>query len=128
MKRNLIFISALTLALGVLIVTPAVGSDKAGPVTGTWDCQAKGGSSGDMAFTLYLTQNGEEVEGSVSSPLGDAPITSATFKGDKLEIHIDTEEGNYLLVAKVDKGALSGTWSKDENDKGTWTGKQTASK
>jgi hypothetical protein len=42
-------------------------------------------------------------------------------------IHIDTPDGNYLLLAKFDKGTLSGTWSKNE-DKGTWEGKRAAAK
>ncbi len=58
-------------------------------MTGTWECQAKGGSQGDMPFTLYLQQNEENVDGSVSSPLGSTRISSGTFKGDTLEIHID---------------------------------------
>lgn len=127
MKRNLVLVFTLGCVMGVLAVCLASGSDKASSVTGTWNCQSKGGPNGDMEFTLYLKQTGEDVEGNVSSPLGDAPITSATFKGDRLEIHIDTEEGNYLLVAKLDKETLTGTWAKDE-EKGTWTGKLATAK
>ena len=121
-KRILILIGIATfIAAGW-----AMAKDKEGPITGTWECQAKGSPQGDMDFTLYLQQNQEDVDGNVYSPIGSARITSGTFKNDTLEIHIDTEEGNYLLIAKFDKGALSGTWSKD-TDKGTWTGKKQAS-
>jgi hypothetical protein len=92
-------------------------------MTGTWDCQAHGGSQGDMAFTLYLQQNKETVDGSVSSPIGGTEISSGTFKKNMLEIHIDTPQGNYVLMAKFSKGKLSGTWSAD-NDKGVWEGKK----
>jgi hypothetical protein len=40
-----------------------------------------------------------------------------------LEIHLDTPQGNYTLMAKYNKGALSGTWSSD-SDKGSWEGKK----
>jgi len=122
MKRSLILIFTFTCLIGLLAIGLAAGSDKDSPITGTWDCQSKGRPEGDLEFTLYLKQSGEDVEGSVSSPLGDAPITSGNFKGDRLEIHIDTDEGNYVLIAKLDKGTLTGTWAKDE-EKGTWTGK-----
>jgi len=127
MRQNLILIFTFTCMAWLFALNIAAASDKAGPITGTWNCQSKGGPEGDMAFTLYLKQTGEDVEGSVSSSLGDAPITSGTFKGDTLELHIDTEEGNYLLKAKLDKDTLSGTWSHEEKN-GTWEGKLADSK
>ncbi|HMD84490.1 MAG TPA: hypothetical protein VKO18_07280 [Terriglobia bacterium] len=123
MKRNLISILIFTAVL--LTAGLAIAKEKEGPMAGTWSCQAKGGPEGDMAFTLYLEQNAENVDGSVSSPIGSARITSGTFKHDMLEIHIDTEDGNYVLMAKFEKGALSGTWT-HESDKGTWEGKKEA--
>lgn len=126
MKRNL---TCILIGMAVLLaVGLTTAKEKEGPITGTWDCQAKGGPEGDMPFTLYLQQNEENVDGSVSSPLGSTQISSGTFKGHTLEIHIDSPGGTYVLMAKLDKGALSGTWSKDD-DKGTWEGKkQEASK
>lgn len=103
----------------------AIGKDKEGPITGTWSCQSKGGSEGDMPFTLYLQQTEEKVDGSVSSPLGGTQISSGTFKDATLEIHIDSPEGDYVLIAKFDKGALSGTWSHND-DKGSWEGAKQA--
>jgi hypothetical protein len=123
MKRNLIFI--LIFVAGLFTVSLAVAKEKESPMTGTWDCVSKGGPNGDMTFTLYLEQNEENVDGSVSSPIGSARITSGTFKANALEIHIDTDDGNYVLTAKFDKGALSGTWTHDP-DKGTWEGKKEA--
>jgi hypothetical protein len=122
MKRSLI-LSLFGVAV-LLGATLAMAAGKEGPMTGTWNCQAKGGPEGDMPFTLYLQQDGENVDGSVSSPIGGTQITSGSFKNNTLEIHIDSPEGNYVLVAKFDKGALSGTWSKDEDTKGTWEGKK----
>lgn len=101
---------------------------KPGPLTGTWECMSHGGSQGDMPFTLYLEQSKENVTGSVSSPMGGTEITSASFKKINLEIRIDTPQGNYVVMGKLKKGQLSGTWSHDGGEKGTWEGKKAASK
>ncbi|MGA2982605.1 MAG: hypothetical protein ABSG32_02255 [Terriglobia bacterium] len=122
MKRSLTFI--LIGAAVMLIASLAIAKDNEGPITGTWSCQAHGGSQGDTPFTLSLQQNGEKVEGSVSSPMGGTDISSGTFKDETLEIHIDTDDADYVLVAKLDKGTLSGTWSNGGNDKGNWEGKK----
>ena len=121
MKRNLIYFG-----IGITILfaaSLAIAKDKKGPMTGTWDCQAHGGSQGDMAFTLYLQQNKETVDGSISSPIGGTQISSGTFRKNMLEIHLDTPQGAYILMAKFEKGTLSGTWSID-TDKGVWEGKK----
>jgi len=94
------------------------------PITGTWQCAAHGLSNGDTPFTLYLTQDKDTISGSVSSPLGDADITSGTFTNNTLEIHIDTDGGNYLLTAKLENGQLTGDWSVEGGDKGKWEGKK----
>ena len=100
---------------------------KPGPLTGTWECMSHGGPEGDMGFTLYLEQNEDTVSGSVSSPIGSTELTSASFKKNKLEIHIETPQTNYLLTATYKKGQLSGNWSTDNDLKGTWEGKKSAS-
>lgn len=97
---------------------------KGGPVAGTWTCTAHGGSNGDIPFTLYLEQDNETVTGSVSSSMGDAEFSSATFKDGTLEIHIDGGDATYVLTAKLQNGQLSGQWSNGDTDKGTWEGKK----
>jgi hypothetical protein len=122
MKRSL---TIILIGLAVLLVAGlTIAKDNEGPVTGTWTCQAHGAPQGDTPFTLSLQQTGEKVDGSVSSPMGGTDISSGTFKGDTLEIHIDTDNADYVLVAKLDKDSLSGTWSNGGNDKGTWEGKK----
>ena len=83
-------------------------------------------TQGDTAFTLYLEQNKEVVTGSVSSPMGGAEITSGSFKRKFLELQITTDRGNYVIMGKLEKGQMSGTWSLDNVDKGTWEGKKAA--
>ena len=99
---------------------------KPGLLTGTWECTSHGGPQGDMAFTLYLEQTNETVTGSVSSPIGSTDLGDATFKKNKLEIHIDGGEAKYLLTGTYKKGELSGEWSTDSDQKGTWEGKKSA--
>jgi hypothetical protein len=120
------FLACLVAAWGT-----GVAADKksaTGPLTGTWECMAHGGSSGDMAFTLYLEQSKEVVTGSVSSPMGGADITTGSFKRKFLELQIQTSQGNYVILGKLEKGQLSGTWSHDSGDKGTWEGKKAAAR
>jgi len=123
MKRNLVWMTIFTAML--FAASWAIAKEKEAPMTGTWTCQAKGGPEGDMAFTLYLEQTDENVDGSVSSPLGSARLSSGSFKANTLEIHIEGDDSTYILIAKFEKGALSGTWT-HESDKGTWEGKKEA--
>ncbi len=125
-------LKAALVVLGILVVGAVAMSSakdkkpKPGPMTGTWECTAHGSSQGDLPFTLTLEQAGETVTGSVESPMGGAPISSATFtKKKNLEIHIDTPNGTYLLTGVLKKGKLSGEWTHDP-EKGTWEGSKKA--
>jgi hypothetical protein len=119
MKRNFVLIG---ICLALLFATSlAMGKERKGGLTGTWDCQAHGGPQGDMAFTLYLKVNNETVDGSISSPLGATQITSGTLHRYQVELHFDLPQGSYTLMGKMEKGKLSGGWSL-ESDKGLWEG------
>ena len=125
MKRIL---TSLAICVAVVCIAGAglakEKKSKPGPITGTWECTSHGSSQGDMPFTLYLEQNKEVVTGSVSSPMGGTDITSASYKSKMLEIHIDTSQGNYVVMGKLKKNQLNGTWSVDSGEKGTWEGKK----
>lgn len=122
MKLKIVSLAVcLTLLSLVASVRAKEKKTKPGPLTGTWECMSRGGPQGDTPFTLTLEQIGEEVTGSVESPLGGTGITSATFKKKNLEIHIDTPQGNYLLVAELKKGKLTGEWT-HAPERGTWQG------
>ena len=121
-----------TLCLIVVMASAAIASSaekkpNPGPLTGTWECMSHGRAEGDLAFTLYLEQSKEVVTGSVSSPMGGAEITSGSFKRKFLELQIDTQQGNYVIMGKLEKRQFSGTWSLDNGEKGTWEGKKVAS-
>ena len=124
MKRKLtLFAICLAVLATASLSTAKENKGKPGRLTGTWECQAHGGSQGDMAFTLYLQQNKEIVDGSISSPIGGTQITSGTFRRSMLEIHLETPQGNYVIMGKYKKGQFSGTWTSD-TDKGIWEGKK----
>jgi len=124
MKRNLAMLAIGLIWCSVL----AWGADrkaKPGPLTGTWECMAYGSSQGDLPFTLYLEQQKDVVSGSVSSPLGSTEITSGSYRKKRLDLRIDTPQGNYVLTAKLKKGQLTGTWTLDSPpEQGTWEGKK----
>jgi hypothetical protein len=106
-------------------ISPQESKANSGPLTGSWECMAHGGSQGDTTFTLDLTQDGDNVSGSVSSPQGGMDITSATFKGEKLEIHLETPDGTYVLTAKwKNDKLLDGQTTLDGKPYGTWEGKK----
>jgi hypothetical protein len=57
--------------------------------------------------------------------MGGTQISSGTFHHNMLEIHLDTPQGNYILLGRYKKGELSGTWSGDTG-KGAWEGRKSA--
>lgn len=118
----------VVLCLAVLVAAAAFGAEKKpkpGPLSGTWECTAHGGSQGDMPFTLFLDQTKDSLTGSVSSPMGGTDISAGTMKKHEIEIHIDTPQGNYQMTGRLRKGVLTGKWS-SETENGTWEGKKKA--
>lgn len=127
MTHNGIMLALMLALLGSSLVSAAAEKKtKPGQLTGTWECMSHGSVEGDLAFTLYLEQQKEVVTGTVSSPIGAGDITSGSFKNKFLELQIDTEKGNYVILGKLEKGGLSGTWSLDNGEKGTWEGKKSS--
>jgi hypothetical protein len=125
MKKMVPFVLCLAVVFGAALALGKENKPKPGPLTGTWECTAHGGSQGDMPFTLYLEQSKGTLTGSVSSPMGGTEISAGTVKKSDIEIHIDTPQGNYQLTGKLKKGELSGKWTSD-NETGTWEGKKKA--
>jgi hypothetical protein len=122
MKPRLVTAAVCLSLLGYAAVSS--GKDrkpKPGPLSGTWECTSRGGPQGQMPFTLLLKQFGETVTGSVTSPIGGTQISSASFKNKTLDIKIDTDDGTYLLTARLKNGKLAGSWS-NQSQRGTWQG------
>lgn len=123
MKRSLI-IAGLTAGM-LCVLSQAVAKQKKakpGPLAGTWDCISHGGPEGDLPFTLHLQQDKGNVTGSVESPIGGTQLSSAVFQKKTLEIRIDTPQAKYILTGKIKKNRLTGEWSVDTGQKGTWEG------
>ena len=123
MTRRIVLFG-LICALASIPAASAPANNHDNPLTGTWECQSEGGPDGEVAFKLYLQQRGEDVNGSLMSSIGDAPLTYGSFKDNTLEIHIDLPEGTYILTAKLDNRTLSGNLIYGK-DRGTWEGKKT---
>jgi len=107
-----------------LLFAASVGTskDRKTSLSGTWDCVAHGSPQGDMAFTLYLQQSKEVVDGSIRSPLGGTQISSGAIRKNELELHFDMPQGSYTLMGRLEKGGkIVGGWSLD-SDKGSWEG------
>lgn len=127
MNRNMRLLAAgLAVACLAAFTAAKEKNPKPGPLTGTWQCVAHGGSQGDMNFTLYLEQEGETVSGSVTSPIGSTELSTASFQKNKLEIEIDGGDTKYTLTATYKKGQLDGEWATDNHEKGAWEGKKSA--
>jgi hypothetical protein len=122
MNRRLVSISACILVFGIASTLCARDRNpKPGPLTGTWECTSHGGSNGDMQFTLTLEQDKDTVTGSVTSPIGSSELTDATYNRKTLEIHIASDQDEYILTGRLKGGKLSGEWSHGA-EKGSWEG------
>jgi hypothetical protein len=100
-------------------------SGKPGPLMGTWECTLHGGPHDKLPFSLTLQHNGDIVTGSYSSPIGSGDLSTATYKAKAVELHIDADDGNWVLTGKLMKdGELSGDWTHGDSEKGTWDGKK----
>lgn len=114
----------VTIMLGAAQANPFPQKKSGGPLTGTWECMSHGSAQGDLAFTLYLEHNKEIVTGSISSPLGSGEVTSGSLKDKFMELQIETPNGIYVVLGKLEKGGMTGTWSLNNGEKGTWEGKR----
>jgi hypothetical protein len=125
MKRALIVLGTCLPILCLAAFSLAAGEEaKSGKLTGSWEGTATSAQQGEFPITMELEQNGEAVSGSITAPEGTAEIPSGTFKKNKLEFRIEAPEATYTVTGNLRKGELSGEWSNDAGDKGTWKAKK----
>jgi len=88
------YLAPMKKALAVLaIVVFLTASSYAADVTGTWEAKVEvGGQTGSPNFVLK--QNGEELTGTYSGALGEAPVTG-TVRGS--DVTIDFEVSSYKI-------------------------------
>jgi hypothetical protein len=98
----------LTLVFALLISSVAA---LAADVSGAWAVTVDS-PNGPLEVTLTLKQDGDKLTGTVSSQMGDAPITG-TVKGDDIEFTMSMDAGGQNMVikynAKVDGDKISGS-------------------
>jgi hypothetical protein len=78
-----------------------------------------------MQFTLTLEQDKDTVTGSVTSPIGSAELSDATYNKKTLEIHIASDQDDYIITGRLKGDKLSGEWVHG-NEKGSWEGTRQA--
>jgi hypothetical protein len=119
--------ACLLLLTTTCLVFANSGKSSKGSHTGTWDCMAHLSGEDDIPFTMMLEQKDEAVTGSITSHEGELQITSGTYKGDTLELHLETPEAKYVVTGKLAGDQFKGQWSKDPDGlQGNWEGKKSA--
>jgi hypothetical protein len=88
-------------------------------LSGQWDAVADANGQ-PFPFLLTLKVDGEKVSGSSSSQLGDANISTGTWKEGKLSLQIEGSNGVTTLNAVVVDGKLSGEFDYAGQLQGKW--------
>ena len=121
MRRKCTLAGLLLLMAGAACVALGNGKERAsGPLTGTWDCVAHSSLQNDVSFTLDLKQDGEDIAGKFVNSTGEYPLTSASYRKNALEFHVDAPDGKYVARGRLTHGQLSGHWSKSQEAEGGW--------
>jgi hypothetical protein len=71
-------------------------------------------------FTLTLKLDGEKVTGGSSSQLGEAPISTGTFKDGKLSFVLEGGSGQIVMSATLTDGKLIGDYDFAGQSSGKW--------
>lgn len=97
--KSRIFATLAALAIAGLVF--------AADVTGKWTGQVPGRDGQTREQTFTLKAEGEKLTGTVSSPMGDAPISDGVVKGDELSFSVKVSfNGNEMKM--LYKGKLAG--------------------
>jgi hypothetical protein len=88
-------------------------------LNGQWDGVADAQGQ-PFPFLLTLKIDGEKVSGSSSSQLGEAQISSGTWKDGKLNFQLEGGSGVIIMSAVVIEGKLSGEFDYAGQAQGKW--------
>jgi hypothetical protein len=77
-------------------------------------------TQGGFPFDLTLKIDGEKVTGGSNSQLGEAPISSGSWKDGKLVFVLDSQGGPIAMAATVVEGKLVGTFDYAGQSQGKW--------
>jgi hypothetical protein len=107
-----------TVALLVLVMgAVAMAAD----VTGAWKASMQGPDGQSMELTFNFKADGAKLTGTVTSPMGEMPISEGKIDGDKIEFTVETDQ-----FKVVHKGTVSGDTMKLTVDMGGQTMEMTA--
>jgi hypothetical protein len=116
----------LTLAIGVSL---SIASSHAN-ISGTWSCCGSGGA-GAQTWTIKSVSSGGAVSGSgggggitfpITGHVSGNSVTLTTGPYNQLKTYTATFKGTVSSNGK----SMSGTWSSDEHQSGTWTATRTS--
>lgn len=115
---------ALTALLTILAVSSAAPASAAGGITGTWDCCGAGGAA-EQDFVI--TDSGGSLSGKGVLPGGTTfAVISGSLTGTSVTI-VTTYEASFAagyvatFVGTVSGETMSGSWTSNEGQSGTWT-------
>jgi hypothetical protein len=106
-------IALLTLVMGAV----ALAED----VSGAWKASMQSPDGQSMELVFNLKADGAKLTGTVTSPMGELPISEGKVDGDKIEFTVETEQ-----FKVVHKGTFSGDTMKLNVDMGGQTMEMTA--
>lgn len=111
--------------VGICALSAALAA-YAGDVGGTWTLSVES-PRGTRESTVVLTQNGEQVSGTMKTQRGDMPVTG-TIKGDALafsyKLSLQGNEMEVTYTATVKGDSMDGTVSFGGMGEGKFTGKK----
>jgi hypothetical protein len=82
----------------------------ASPVVGKYEGVAKGQAVGEIAITVELKEVGGKLSGSIDTPQGALPITSANFADGKLTLKFDAGGNEGTVTAQIAGDKIVGNW------------------
>jgi hypothetical protein len=103
---------------GAVLTTAPLSTDTVN-LNGQWDGVADAQGQ-PFPFLLTLKIDGEKVTGSSSSQLGEAQISSGTWKDGKLNFQLEGGSGVIVMSAVVLDGKLSGDFDYAGQAQGKW--------
>jgi len=75
----------------------------AADATGKWKSSVTSPDGQEMEITFNLKQDGEALDGTAESPMGETKITEGSVNGDAIQFTVETDQFKI-----VHKGTLSG--------------------
>jgi hypothetical protein len=90
----------VTIALLALVMGAVAMAED---VSGAWKASMQGPDGQSMELTFNLKADGAKLTGTVTSPMGELPISEGKVDGDKIEFTVETDQ-----FKVVHKGTFTG--------------------